>query len=121
MTTDMDVLKKYDELVTQSLAGDSAYIRSKETMQELFDDGTMTGPDKAAVISQVLSSLNASVMSTSTQTALQWTEAEKSLELKKLEIGKQLDILDQDKDLREAQVDKTGNDDIIAQVCIVDA
>ena len=115
VTTDLDVLEKYNELVTQSLAGESTYIRTKETMEDLFKDGTMTSADKAAVISSVLGSLNTSVMSTSMQTALEWAKTEKELALKKLEMEKTLDILDKELDLKEAQADKVESDDLLAQ------
>jgi len=113
--TNIDVLKKYDELVTQTLAGDSIYLRSKEVIQELFEDKTLTANDKAAALGSVLNSLNSTIVGTSMQTALQWAEAEKSMELKALELSKQLDILDSDKKIKEIEIDTAKHNDIINQ------
>lgn len=114
-TSDLDVIAKYNELVNESLGGDSVYVRTKEVLDQLFEDGTIKGADKANVISQVISALNTSVVTASMGTALQWASTEKDIALKKLELSKQLDILDNDILIREGQVKKTTIDNINAQ------
>jgi len=115
ITSELDVLNKYQQLIDQSLGGSSIYIRTKETIQALFDNGDIKDDDKAAVISQVLSALNTSLVNTSMTTALQWASGEKDIALKKLELEKTLDILDKELALKAAQADKMVSDDLLAQ------
>lgn len=115
VTSELNVIEKYRELVEESLGGDSVYIRTKETLQELFDKGTLKDDEKSAVITTVLSNLNTSIVTTSMQTALEWAAREKDLALKKLELAKSLDILDQELELKTAQADKMAVDGLNAQ------
>lgn len=115
LTTELDVIAKYRELVAESLGSAGTYIRTKETIQEFFDNGNLKDTDKAQIIASVLSSLNTSVVSSSMSTALQWASAEKELALKKLELEKQLDILTQDILLKTEQVEKMGYESIAIQ------
>lgn len=115
LATELDVIAKYEELVMESLGSTSLYIRTKETIQEFFDNGNLKDTDKAQIIASVLSSLNTSVVSSSMSTALQWASAEKELALKKLELEKQLDILTQDILLKTEQVEKMGYESIAIQ------
>lgn len=97
----LDVLEKYEALVKQSLGSESVYIRMKETVESL---GHLKDTDKAKIISDVLSSINGSIVSSAMSTALQWASSEKDIELKKLELSKQVDILSQQNLLTEQQV-----------------
>jgi hypothetical protein len=115
VTNELDILSKYEALVKESLGSESVYVRTKETIEAMFDNGLIKDDDKAAVISQVLSAINTSMVSTSMQTALQWAAQEKEIALKKLELEKQLDILNNDNALREAQVAKTVSEDLAIQ------
>lgn len=115
VTTDLDVLGKYNKLIDESLDGNSIYVRSKETLEELLQDGGLTSSDKASVISSVLGGLNSSVVTSAMSTALNWVAQEKDLAMRKLELEVQLDILEQDKLLREAQVDKAEAESIATQ------
>lgn len=103
VTNELDVATKYHTLVQQSLDGESAYIRAKETIEDLFATGTITDSQKAEVISNIIANTANSISSTSLATAIQWAQAEKEVELRKLELAKQLDILDQELLLKTAQ------------------
>lgn len=116
ITNELDVLEKYEHLVKQSLSGESAYIRAKETIQELFTDGTITSAEKATVISNVVSSIAGSIATSSMTTALAWAQAEKEIALKKLSLAIELDILAQDSLLKAAQVEQINTATRLAKV-----
>ena len=109
VTNELDVAEKYETLVKQSLAGNSAYIRAKETIQDLVNSGSIDESQKAEVISSVLGSMINNITSSSMSTAMAWANAEKEVALKKLELAKQLDILDQEVLVKEAQVAQINN------------
>lgn len=115
LTSELDVISKYEELISNSLDGESVYIRTKETVEELFRQGNLKDTDKAQIIATVLSNLNNALVSTSMSTALQWASNEKDIALKKLQLEKELDILDQDKLLKKAQVAKMGYESVAIQ------
>lgn len=115
LTSELDVISKYEELIANSLDGESVYIRTKETVEELFKQGNLKDTDKAQIISTVLSNLNNALVSTSMSTALQWASAEKDITLRKLELEKQLDILANEASLKDAQIKKMVNDTVATQ------
>lgn len=43
VSSDLEVVAKYKELVASSLDGDSVYMRTKETLQDLFKLGMTIG------------------------------------------------------------------------------
>lgn len=94
VTTDLEVMDRYIALIKESLNTDSVYARTKETLQEFFDKGSMSDTDRANIISQVMTNLNNSLVNAAMGTALDWSKSEKDIGLKKAELGKQLDILD---------------------------
>jgi len=114
-TNELDVLGKYHELVAESLGSDSVYIRTKETLEEFFKNNNMKDSDKAGIISNVLASLNTSLVNASMSTALEWSAREKETSLRLLELAKQLDILDKDTLLKQAQIEKMKDDAIATQ------
>ena len=116
VTNDLDVAEKYETLVKQSLDGNSAYIRAKETIQDLVDSGSIDEAQKAEVISSIVGGIINNITSSSMSTALAWAQSEKDIALKKLELEKQLDILDQDKLLKESQVEQVTNTTRLAKV-----
>ena len=116
LSSELDVAEKYDILVKQSLSTNSVYIRAKETIQELVDGGSLDEAKKAEVITNVVGSIVNGITNASMSTALQWASTEKEIALKKLELEQQLDILAQDKLLKEAQVDKVYEDTRLAKV-----
>lgn len=115
LSSDLDVLAKYECIMDTSLGSESVYIRTKETLAALMEDGNLSGKEKAEIISNVLSNMTTTLVSAGLSTALQWAAQEKDIALRKLELAKQLDILDQQKALQQAQVDKTKWESIATQ------
>lgn len=48
-TTDLDVVEKQRQLVEESLGPDGAYIRLKETLLDLMNNGDIKSSDKAHI------------------------------------------------------------------------
>lgn len=115
VTDELDVVCKYKELLSSSLDVDSIYIKTKETIQDMFDKGYIKDDNIAEIVTQVLVQANASLVTSAMSTALGWANAEKEVALKKLELAKQLDILDGQIRLTNAQANKTANEDIATQ------
>ena len=103
-TADLDVVNKQRELTTEALGPDGVYIRLKETLLDLMDKGEIKSTDRANVVSTTLANLAGQITSVAMQTALAWASKEKELELKKLEMGYQLELLRQQGMLAENQV-----------------
>lgn len=116
VTDELDVAAKYNILVKQSLSGDSAYIRAKETIDDLVKDGSIADSQKAEIISNIIGSISSTITTSSMSTAMQWASAEKEIALKKLELAKQLDVLDQEILTKAAQVDQLSNATRLAKV-----
>lgn len=104
METDIDVTNKQRKLVEEALGPDGAYIRLKETLIDLLDAGEIKGTDRANVVSTVLSNMAGQITASAMQTGLQWAAKEKELELKKLEMEYQLEVIRQQGLLAENQV-----------------
>ena len=102
--TKLDVIEKQRQLVDEALGPDSIYIRMKETLLDLLNDGSIKGTDKAKVVGETIAQMSASITANVMNTGLAWAEAEKRLALQKEELEKQLDILIQNKLLTENQV-----------------
>lgn len=115
LSSELDVIGKYKELVEQSLNGDSVYIRTKETLQEMFQDSTITSKEKSELLGVVLNNINNAIVSSSMSTALQWAAKEKDIALQKLELEKQLDILDNEKLKTENEANRIRNADLVQQ------
>lgn len=116
VTKDLDVADKYESLVKQSLSTNSAYIRAKETIEDLVQDGAIDESQKAEIISNIVGGIVNNITSNSLSTALSWAQAEKEIELKKLELAKQLDILDEELLVKQAQVKQIDNSVKLAKV-----
>lgn len=115
VSSDIDVLDKYDQLVSQSLGKDSVYIRTKETLQQMFEDSSITGNQKSEILSSVLNNVNNAIVSSSMSTALQWAAKEKDVALQKLELEKQLDILQGEVTKTENEATRIANADLVSQ------
>lgn len=102
--TDLDVVSKQRQLVEEALGPDSVYIRMKETLIDLMNNGEIKGTDRAKVVGETIAQMSASITANVMNTGLQWAEVEKKLALQKEEMQKQLDILEQNKSLIENQV-----------------
>ena len=116
VTIDLDVVAKYSTLVKESLSGDSVYIRAKETIEALVQDGAIDEAQKASVISEVIGGAVNGITNSAMGTALQWAMQEKELALKKLEMDQQLEILNKEIALKEAQTDQMDAQNRTAQV-----
>ena len=115
LSSDLDVLSRYEALVSASLGSESVYARLKDTVDKLVKDGDLSDTEKGKIVAEVLGNLSNSISSSSMQTALQWAANEKDIELKKLELAKQLDILDAEGKLRDALVLKAKWEGIAIQ------
>src|SRR5574344_1672888 len=102
--TDLDVISKQRQLVEEALGPDSIYIRMKETLLDLLNDGSIKGTDRAKVVGETIAQMSASITANVMSTGLAWAGAEKKLGLQKEELERQLDILVQNKLLAENQV-----------------
>jgi hypothetical protein len=116
VTGTLEVIAKYNALVKESLGGDSIYIRAKETLQDLVTDGAIDDAQKAKIISEVLGSAVNSITSSSMSAALDWSKAEKDLELKKLEMDQQLQIMSKEIELKTSQKDQIDSQTRLAKV-----
>lgn len=102
--TDLDVVSKQRLLVDEALGPDSVYIRMKETLIDLINNGEIKGTDRAKVVADTIAQMSASITANVMNTGLQWAAEEKKLALQKAEMEKQLDILEQNKLLLANQV-----------------
>lgn len=102
--TDLDVVDKQRKLVEEALGPDGVYIRMKNTLEDLLDRGEIKGTDRAKVVAETIAGMAGQITATCISGGLQWASQEKELAFKKLELAKQLDILDQNKLLVANQV-----------------
>ena len=93
LDTSLDVVNKYRELVEEITAEGSLYIKMKETLLDLLDNGDIKGQDRAKVIAETIAQMSASLSGQAMQSALQWTSQEKELYLKKAELEVRLEAL----------------------------
>lgn len=54
VSTSLDVIDRYRELVEASLDGDSIYIRAKETVERLYENSDMTDAKNAELIASTI-------------------------------------------------------------------
>lgn len=101
----LDVAKYYSDLMNISMDKDSIYIHAKETMQAFFENSNMTDPDKANILSGMLTQMVGSITANSMSTALSVAKEERdgTYQLTKLRedtllTQEQRDKLAQDKD-----------------------
>ena len=94
LETNIDVVSKQRQLVEEALGSDGVYIRTKETLEELFQDGEVKGTERANVIASTLSQMVNSITQSSMSIALQWAGQEKELALKKQELELKFENMD---------------------------
>ena len=70
IVADLDVITQYNNLMKASVAKDSIYIRAKESLQSFFASSNMSDPDKAAILSNMLTSMTTSITNQAMSTAL---------------------------------------------------
>ncbi len=73
----LDVIDKYEQLMSATIADGSLYMRTKETFYELFKDLDLDSEEKAQMVSASMSQLAGSMSGASMQTALQWAKEER--------------------------------------------
>ena len=106
-STDLDVIDKQKKLVEESLGPDGVYIRLKETLLDLMNNGDIKSSDKAQIVSTTLANLSGQITASAMQTALQWAAKEKELEIQKLELEYKLEVLNQQGLLTANQVEES--------------
>lgn len=70
VVSDLDVLTHYNALMKASVAKDSVYITTKETLEAMFADSNMSDTDKMSIVSQVLIGMTTTITTQSMNTAL---------------------------------------------------
>ena len=91
--TSIDVINKQRRLTEEALGPDGLYITLKENLQELLNDGSISGTDKATAISQSLVQMAGAVTTNIMDAAVKWAAQEKEIELRKTELEYQLENL----------------------------
>lgn len=82
LEANLDVVSKYNELLTQTVGENSLYIKTKETLDEYFKDNNMTAVDKANLVSSTLSNITIQCTQAILNAALEWAVQEKTMTLK---------------------------------------
>ena len=92
--SDIDVVEKQRLLVEEALAPDGAYIRAKETLNDLLDRGGITEELRAKVIGETISQIAIGITANAMSTGLQWAAKETENSFKKEEMSRTLALLD---------------------------
>ena len=90
----IDVVEKQRLLVEEALAPDGAYIRAKETLNDLLDRGGITEELRAKVIGETISQIAIGITANAMSTGLQWAAKEAENSFKKEEMSRTLALLD---------------------------
>lgn len=90
----IDVVEKQRLLVQEALAPDGAYIRAKETLNDLLDRGGITEELRAKVIGETISQIAIGITANAMSTGLQWAAKETDNSFKKEEMARTLALLD---------------------------
>lgn len=90
----IDVVEKQRLLVEEALAPDGAYIRAKETLNDLLDRGGITEELRAKVIGETISQIAIGITANAMSTGLQWAAKETDNSFKKEEMARTLALLD---------------------------
>lgn len=90
----IDVVEKQRLLVAEALAPDGAYIRAKETLNDLLDRGGITEELRAKVIGETISQIAIGITANAMSTGLQWAAKETENSFKKEEMSRTLALLD---------------------------
>jgi hypothetical protein len=117
--TSLDVICKQRELVKEALGADSAYIRLKETLEALYQEGATKNTDNAQVIANTLANLAGQIANSTMNAALEWARSEKELELRKEELALRLEIMTYEKSKAEQDVEIAKANKQLAQAQII--
>ena len=74
---ELNVIKKYEELMSSTLGENSLYTRSKETFFAVFDKLNVTDSEKAQMVSANISQLAVQLSSVAMQSAVMWAKEER--------------------------------------------
>lgn len=74
---ELDVIDRYEQLMTATMSDESLYTRTKETIKALFDELDIPAPDKAKYSLEYISNMSIQLSSSAMQTALEWAKTEK--------------------------------------------
>ena len=102
--TSLDVICKQRALVQEALGGDSAYIRLKETLEVLLQEGSTNNAETAKVIAETLANLSGQITNSTMSTALEWAKSERELALRKEELALKMEILEYEKQKAKQEV-----------------
>jgi len=102
--TNLDIIGKQRELVSEALGSEGVYIRMKETLEELLTKGEIKKVDSAKIIAETVAQMATNITDASMSTAIQWAAKEKELELQKKELESKLDIMKHEKNKAEQDV-----------------
>lgn len=116
VSSTLNVVPKYEELVKQSLDGESAYIRAKETLEELFKESSLSDAQRSDALVAVVSNVVNSITTASMSTALEWAKAESDIALKKIQLEKELEVTRCQAELVCAQKDQIELNMRLAQI-----
>jgi hypothetical protein len=106
----LDIPNKLVSIIDTILSDSSIYARTVEILSNLENDGNITSAERADITTKLLGELNIGVVSASLQAATQWAFKEKEVEIKLVELGRELAMHDQDIYLKAASVDKMKAD-----------
>ena len=112
-----DVIDIYKSLMAASTGQDSIYIKAKETMKEVFTDGTIKANEKAGIMATMLTQLTSSISNQAMTTAFAIAKDNKESPYTLAKIsedtrltGEQADKIIKESALVEKQVDKLTAD-----------
>ena len=94
----LDISAKYKELVKTALDSEGIYIRTKETLEEIFQNKAMTAKEQSELLVTVLSNLNNTIINSAMGTALAWATKDKELTLTKIELEYKLGLINKQTD-----------------------
>lgn len=112
----LSVEEYYKKLMKASMDKDSIYIHAKETMQAFFEDSNMTDPEKAGILSGMLTQMVGSITANAMSTALAAAKEDRDAPY-------QLTDMRESTLLKQAQRDKlnTDNDNAVKEGKLIDA
>ena len=67
---DLDVIPIYKDLMEASTGTNSVYIRTKETLEDMFKNDVIKAPERAAIVSQTLSTIATAITSDAMNAAI---------------------------------------------------
>lgn len=114
---DSNVVDIYKKLMAASVGVDSVYIRAKETMSEVFKDGTIKANERAEIMANMLGQLTSSITNQAMTTAFAIAKDNKESPYALAKVsedtrltGNQADKITKESTLVDKQVDKLATD-----------